>query len=148
MKDLADMIAAIYKVGPLAYPKVFWCDNSSEFKAELPKMMEEHEVMIRCAMTKYKHTHTAFIEALNKLLTEQLFNVQGTQELNDPETVLSTWVKHLCGLVDQLNDTETQMTGMKPKNMIGLKKVPPVENYPSEDTLPEDGLYHYLLQLG
>ena len=41
---------------------------------------------------------------------------------------------------------KTQMTGMKPKNMIGLKEVPLVENYPPEDTLPEDGWYCYLLQ--
>ena len=31
-KDVADMIADIYKVGPLTYPKIFRCDNGSEFK--------------------------------------------------------------------------------------------------------------------
>ena len=37
---------------------------------------------------------------------------------------------------------------MSPKDAIKLKKVPLVnrENYPLEDTLPEDGLYRYLLQ--
>ena len=44
------------------------------------------------AMTKYKHTHTAFAEALNKILTENLFKVQEAQELNDPEKVSFTWV--------------------------------------------------------
>ena len=29
---MAEMIADIYKVGPLTYPKVFQCDNGSEFK--------------------------------------------------------------------------------------------------------------------
>ena len=67
-------------------------------------------------------------------------------ELNDPEKVSSTWVKHLYGLVDQLNDIEMQMTEMKPTDMIGLKEVPLAENYVPEDMLPEDGLYHYLLQ--
>ena len=40
------------------------------------------------------------------------------------------------------------MIGMKTKEAIGLKKVHLVhrENYPPEDTVPEDGLYHYLLQ--
>ena len=40
------------------------------------------------------------------------------------------------------------MIGMKPKDAIELKKVPLVnrENYPPEGTLPEDGLYCYLLQ--
>ena len=43
-----------------------------------------------------------------------------------------------------------QMAGMKPKDAIKLNEVPLVnqENYPPEDTLPEDGLYHYLLQPG
>ena len=108
-KDVAEMIADIYKVGPLTYPKIFQCDNDSEFKAEVTKMLEKHEVKIRQVTTKYKHTHTAFVEALNKMLTERLFKVQDAQELNDPDKVSSTWVRHLYGLVDELNDTQTQM---------------------------------------
>ena len=39
------------------------------------------------------------------------------------------------------------MIGMKPKDATKLKEVPLVnrENYPPEDTLPEDGLYWYFL---
>ena len=39
---------------------------------------------------------------------------------------------------------------MKPKDAIVLDKVPLVkrENYPPEDKLPKDKLYHYLLQPG
>ena len=44
--------------------------------------------------------HMAFFEALNKLLTEQLFKVQDMQKLNDLEKVSLTWFKHLYGLVD------------------------------------------------
>ena len=42
------------------------------------------------------------------------------------------------------------MTEMKPRDAIELKEVPLVnrESYPQEDTLPEDGLYRYLLQPG
>ena len=99
-------------------------------------------------MTKYKHTHTTFVKALNKILTERLFKVRDNQELNDPKKISSTWVKHLYGLVDELNDMETEMVGMKPKDAIKLKEVPLVtqESYPPEEVLPEDGLYHYLLQ--
>ena len=28
-KDVVEMIADIYKVGPLTYPKIFQCDNGS-----------------------------------------------------------------------------------------------------------------------
>ena len=77
-----------------------------------------------------------------------MFKVQDAQELNDPNNVSLTWVTHLYGLVDKVNDTETQMTGMKPEDAIKLNQVPLVnrENYPPEDTLPEDRLYCYLLQ--
>ena len=149
-RDVAEMIADIYKVGPLTYPKIFQCDNGSEFKREVTKMLEKHEVKIQCVTTKYKHTHTAFVEALNKILAERLFKVQDAQELNDPEKVSATWVKHLYGLVDELNDMQTEMIGMKPKDAIVLDEVPLVkrEAYPPEEVLPEDGLYHYLLQPG
>ena len=132
------MIADIYKVGPLKYPKIFQCDNASEFKEDVTKMLEKNEVKIQRVMTKYKHTHTAFAEALNKILAERLFKVEDAQELNDPEKVSSRWVKHLYGLVDKLNNTDA----------IKLKEVPLVtrEGYPPEEVLPEDGLYRYLLQ--
>ena len=123
-RDVAEMIADIYKVGPLTYPKIFQCDNGSEFKGDVTKMLEKNEVKIQRVTTKYKHTHTAFLESLNKILAERLFKVQDAQELNDPEKVSSRWVKHLYGLVDELNDTETEMIGMKPKDAIKLKEVP------------------------
>ena len=147
-RDMAEMIADIYKVGPLTYPKIFQCNNGSEFKREVTKMLEKHRVKIRRVTTKYKHTHTAFLEALNKILAERLFKVQDAQELNDPERVSATWVKHLYGLVDELNDTQTEMIGMKPKDATVLDQVPLVaqESYAPEEVLPEDGLYWYLLQ--
>ena len=57
-------------------------------------------------------------------------------------------MKQLYGLVDRLDDTETQMIGMSSKDAIKLKEVPLVESYPPEDTLPENELYRYLLQPG
>ena len=83
------------------------------------------------------------MEALNKILAERLLKVQVAQELTDPEKVSATWVKHLYRLVDELNNTETEMIGMKPHDAIVLDQVPLVnrEAYPPEDTLPEDGLY-------
>ena len=42
------------------------------------------------------------------------------------------------------------MIGMKPNDAIKLDKVPLVnrETYPTEEVLPEDGLYRYLIQPG
>ena len=43
-KDVAEMIADIYKVGLLTYHETFQCDNGSEFKAEVTKMLEKQRL--------------------------------------------------------------------------------------------------------
>ena len=58
VRDMAEMIVDIYKVGPLTYPKIFQCDNGSKFNGEVTKTLEKHEVKIWRVTTKYKHTHT------------------------------------------------------------------------------------------
>ena len=52
-------------------------------------MLEKNEVKIWRVTTEYKHTHTAFVEAFNKILADRLFKVQDAQELKDPEKVSS-----------------------------------------------------------
>ena len=56
----------------------------------------------------------------------------------------------MYGLVEKLNDTTTEMIGIKHKDAIKLNDVPLVnrENYTPKVKLPEDGLYRYLLQSG
>ena len=44
VRDVAEMISEIYKVGPLKYPKIFQCDNGSEFKGEVTKMLESKKL--------------------------------------------------------------------------------------------------------
>ena len=46
-RNVAGMIAEIYKVGPLMYPGIFQCNDGSEFKGEVTKMLEKQEVKIR-----------------------------------------------------------------------------------------------------
>ena len=66
-------LEAINKKGGVSkHPKVFQCDNGSELKSYVTKVLEKHNVDIRIT-TKYKHTHTAFVEAFNKELAKQLF---------------------------------------------------------------------------
>ena len=129
------------------YPKTFQCDNGSEFKNEVTKLLEKHSVEIRRATTKYKHTHTAFVEAFNKELAKLLFKPMDAQELQDPEKVSTIWVKSLNKTnVNKMNNTELSMIGMKPKDAIKLDIVPLDNTYPEETVLPEDGLYRCLYQ--
>ena len=130
------------------YPKTFQYDNGSEFKNEVTKLFKKHDVDIRRATTKYKHTHTAFVEAFNKELAKLLFKPMDAQELQDPEKVSTIWVKNLNKIVNKMNNTKSSMTGMKPKDAIKLDTIPLNKTYPKETVLPEDGLYRYLYQSG
>ena len=46
-RDVAEMLADIYKVGPLTYSSIFQCDNGSKFKEDVTKMLEKNEGKIR-----------------------------------------------------------------------------------------------------
>ena len=47
----------------------------------MTKLLEKHNVEIQRATTKYKHTHTAFVEAFNEELAKLLFKPMDAQEL-------------------------------------------------------------------
>ena len=58
------VLEAIYKKGGVfKYPKTFQCDNVFEFKNEVTKLLKKHNVDIRRAKTKYKHTQAFSGEA-------------------------------------------------------------------------------------
>ena len=88
------------------------------------------------------------MEAFNKELAKLLFKPKDGQELQDPEKVSRISVENLNKIVNKMNNTESSMTGMKPKDTIKLETVPLNKTYPKETVLPEDGLYRYLYQSG
>ena len=104
----------------------------------MTKLLEKHNVDIRRATTKYKHTHTVFVEAFNKELAKLLFK----------PLFFTTWVKNLNKIVNKMNNTKLSMIGMKTKDAIKLDTVPLDKTYPEETILSEDGLYRYLYQPG
>ena len=151
--EVAFVLEAIYKKGCIfKYPKVFQCDNGSEFKLStrnfLKKLLEKHNVDIRTATAKYKHTDTTFAEAINRELAKLLFKPMDAQELQDPEKVSRIWVKISNKIVDKMNNAKSSMIGMKPKDAVKLDTVPLDKKYPEETVLLEDGLYRYLCQPG
>ena len=107
----------------------------------MTKLLEKRNVDIRRENTKYKHTHTVFVEAFNRELAKLLFKPMDAQELQDPEKVSTIWVKNLNKIVNKMNNTKSSMIGMKPKDAIKLDTVPLDKTYPEETVLPEDGLY-------
>ena len=143
--EVAFVLEAIYKKGGVfKYPKTFQCDNGSEFKNEVTKLLEKHNVEIRRATKKYKHTHTAFVEAFNKELAKLLFKPKDAQERQDPEKVSTIWIKNLNKIVNKMNHTVSSMIVMKPKDAIKLDTLRLDKTCPEETVLSEDGLYRYL----
>ena len=65
-------------------PKVFQCEDGSECKSDVTKLLQKHNVDIRRATAKYKHTQKAFAEAFKKEL-KQLFKSMDALELQDAE---------------------------------------------------------------
>ena len=51
---------------------------------------------------------------------QELKELKDAQELNEPDKVSATWVKHMYGLVDELSDMQTDMTGMKLSDAIKM----------------------------
>ena len=147
--EVAFVLEAIYKRGGVfRYPKVFQCDNGSEFKNEVAKLLEKHNVDVRRATTKYKHTHAPFMEAFNRELAKLLFKPIDAQELQDQEKVSTIWVKILNKAMNKINNTVSSIIGMKAKDAIKLDTVPLDKKYLEETVLPENGLYRYLYQPG
>ena len=95
----------------------------------------KNNVDIRKIRTKFKHTHTVFVEGFNKELTKEPFKPMDAQELQDTEKVSVIWVKYLKSIVNKMNNTKSSMIDINPK-----------ETYPEENVLPGDGLYKYLYQ--
>ena len=114
----------------------------------MTKLLEKHNVDIRRATTKYRHTHTSSVECSNKVLVDLLFKSMDVQELQNSEKVSKIWVKNLDPAVKRLNNTVSSAIGMKPKDLIKLDTVPLDKPYPEETVLPEDRLYRYLYQCG
>ena len=143
------MLESVYKKGGVfKYLKVFQCDNEPESKNEVTKLLGKHNLDIRRATTKYKHTHTDFVGAFNKEMAKLLFKSMDVQELQDSEKVSTIWIKNLNKIVNKINNTISLMIGMRPKEAIKLDTPPLDKTYPEETVLPEDGLYRYLYQHG
>ena len=122
--EVAFVLESIYKKdGVFKYPKTFQCDNGSEFKNEVTKFLEKKNLEIRRATTKYKHTHTAFVEAFNKESAKLLLRPMDAQELQDPEKTSRIWVKNLNKIVNKMNNAVSSMIGIKSKDAIKLDTV-------------------------
>lgn len=151
-KDVAFLLKHIYENDkiPLTYPKFFQCDNGSEINADVDELLKSKGVIFRRAVTKYRRTHTTFVEGLNKIIAVSLFKIMDVQELKGKGKVSHTWVRYLYDLIDKLNNIKVDAIGKKPVEAIEMDKIEPKHKkiYADEEILQLDGLYRYLLKPG
>ena len=102
------------------YPKTFQCNNGSEFKSEVTKLLEKHNVKIRRAIAKYKHTHTTFVEAFSKELAKLLFKPMDAQELQKPEKVSTRHGKGGKGVLAGMRDGKSVLEEKYRKSPVFL----------------------------
>ena len=123
--EVAFVLESIYKKsGVFKYPKLFQCDNGSEFESEVTKLLEKHNVNIQRTTTKYKHTRTTFLDTFNKELAKLFSKPMDAHELQDPEKLSTIWVRNLNKTVNKMNNTLSSMIGMRPKDATKLDTVP------------------------
>ena len=49
---------------------------------DVTKLLEKHNFNVRRAATKYNHTNTALVEAINREFTKQLFKFMDVKEVS------------------------------------------------------------------
>ena len=117
VSEVTFLFKAIFKkLGVFKYYKVFLYDNGSEFKSDVTKLLQKHNVDIPRTTTKYKHTHTVFVEELPK----KLFKPMYAQELKEHEKVSVVWVKNLNSILNKMSNTNSLIIVMKPKDPTKL----------------------------
>ena len=88
------------------------------------------------------------MEAFNKELAKLLFKSMDAHEIQDPEKVLTIWVKNLNSIVNKINNTKLLMIDMKPKDAINLDTVKLDKTYLEKSVLSKDALFRYPNQPG
>ena len=69
--DVAFLLKTMYdsKANPLTWPEVFQCDNGSEFKSDVTKLLESQNVKINSVVRQSISIH---IQHLSRTLTSEL----------------------------------------------------------------------------
>ena len=146
----------IYKKGRVfKYPKLFQCDNGSEFKSDVSKLLEKHNVDIRRTTTKYKELWNPLTKSwqnscsspwmLKSFKTLKKCQQFGLKILTALET------RFLC-IQSKYRKIRTRKKSVFEHSSCSdaikrcIIKLDKSEKNPEESVQPEDGLCRYLYQ--
>ena len=108
-----DAILEIYEKGNrLQWPKELHVDDGSEFKGTFAQEMESHNVVLHVGQPD-RHSQQSIVEAVNHIIGKLLYEEMNETELQTGETSRE-WVKHLDGVVEQINKKRKKLPHKKP----------------------------------
>ena len=110
------------KGSPLTWPKILKVNPGKEFMASVNVLMSKKGVTLQRSEVG-NHRAQGIVERLNKTLAERLFSHQYAQEMTNKDSQSREWVKKLPLVIKALNDQETRLIGLKPKDAIKMKSV-------------------------
>ena len=131
-KEVAQAFQWIYENTPLTYPKTLIIDEGSEFRGDVTKLMEKHDVIIQRGDPSQNRSQ-GIVERFNRTLADRLFSYQYHKELEDPSKSNREWVSRLQNVVSSLNNEKTRLIGMKPIDAIRQTLVEQGFSQPTKD---------------
>ena len=152
----------IYKKGRVfKYPKLFQCDNGSEFKSDVSKLLEKHNVDIRRTTTKYKELWNPLTKSwqnscsspwmLKSFKTQYQHKYQDKYQQFGLKILTALETRFLC-IQSKYRKIRTRKKSVfgHPSCSDAIKrciiKLDKSEKNPEESVQPEDGLCRYLYQ--
>ena len=69
------------------------------------------------------HRAQGIVQRFNRTLAERLFSHQYAQEMTNKDARSREWVKKLQRVIEALNNKETKLIGLKPKDAIKMRSV-------------------------
>ena len=115
--EVSKAFQRIYK-GPLRWPSVLQVDPGREFMGDVKKDMVKHDVRIRTGNVNV-HRDEGIVERFNRTLSDRLFSIQYSQEMNMKSSErYREWVKRLPNVVKALSNEVTRLTGKRPVDAV------------------------------
>ena len=153
-KEVVDALSRIYSRGPLTWPKLLQVDPGREFMGVVNTLLAKHNTKVKRGRVNI-HRDQAIVERFNRTLAERLFGHHYTQEmlLRSGERSVE-WVSRLPAVVAALNNEQTRLIGLRPKDAIKVKTVAqktPIAGRPvglNEQKLPSGVGVRYLYAPG
>ena len=151
-EEVADGFSYIYEHTELKFPGLLVCDDGKEFYGLVKKLMDKKNAVTQRGDPS-QHRSQGIVERFNRSLAERLFGYQYWKEMEDRNISNREWVGRLDKVVEAMNDEETRLIGLKPKDAVKMDYVKqgfslPIKNGDKLDKLNVGDKVRYLYEPG